>query len=170
MKRVAIAALLVAFATACDAAPRSLGPPTTVTVSETVQVDGAPVLEPDGIGGVRLGLTVARLEATGEVGADVTTPEFSCPIRELETVRGWVGIEDGVAVDIRVETAARTPEGLRIGDSRARMREVYPDVEQTPHGFVRLSAPGIRERFFFRDAGETLTGIGLTAEGHGCLN
>lgn len=160
------AALLL---TACDASPEAVEP-TAVTVGRTSGADAAPVLEPGGLGGVRLDMTVAQLEATGEVGGDVTTPEFACPVHELKAVRGWVGVDGGVAVDIRVESGARTPEGLRIGDSRDRMREVYPDVEQTPHGFVRMADERTRYWFYFRDAGETLTGIGLTREGHGCLN
>ncbi|MEV8436404.1 hypothetical protein AB0425_03440 [Actinosynnema sp. NPDC051121] len=170
MKRVAllvVAALTVS--TGCDPAPRPAAGPATITVSETVAVDGTPVLDSHGLGAVQLGMGTAQLEATGEVGGDVTTPEFSCEIRELKTAKGWVGIQDGVAVEIRVDAGARTPEGLRIGDSRARMHEVYPGVEQYPHGFVRQLDPETLYKFFFENAGDTLTGISLVRADRGCL-
>ncbi|MFI9008738.1 hypothetical protein ACIGNX_16070 [Actinosynnema sp. NPDC053489] len=158
----AVAALLL---TACDPAP----PPGATTTARTAEADGAPVLDEHGIGRVRLGLTRAELELTGEVGADVTTAEFSCSVRELTTAKGWVGVQDGVAVEIRVEGGARTPEGLRVGDSRDRMREVYPDVRQYPHGFVRELPAGTVLKFFFENAGDTLTSIGLVQADRGCL-
>ena len=168
MKLVALAALLLL--TACESSAPEAGSPTTANVGVTSGAGGTAVLDSRGIGAVRLGMSLEQLKATGEIGDVVTGAEFSCPVHELETVEGWVGLRDGVAVDLRVESGARTPEGLRIGDSRARMHEVYPDVERTPHGFVRAAEPGAWLRFFFRDAGDTLTGIGLTREGHGCLN
>ncbi|GAB2998976.1 hypothetical protein [Saccharothrix stipae] len=165
MKRLVIAALLLL--TACDPAPRPVAGPTAV--SETAAADGGRVLDSRGVGQVRLGLTSAQLEATGEIGGDVTTPAFSCPIRELKTVPGWVGLQDGVVVEIRVEGGARTPEGLRIGDSRDRMHEVYPDVRQYPHGFVHELDPETLYKFFFENAGDTLTGISLVKADQGCL-
>ncbi|MGW4110788.1 hypothetical protein ACWEFJ_07905 [Actinosynnema sp. NPDC004786] len=165
LRRVLLAALLLLAA--CDVAPRPV--PTTAGVSETVGADGTPVLDSRGVGRVRLGMTLAELEATGEVGGDVTTAEFSCPIRELKITKGWVGLQDGVAVEIRAEGGVRTPEGLRVGDSRARMHEVYPDVRQYPHGFTREVDPATRYKFFFENAGDTLTGIGLVRTDRGCL-
>ncbi|WP_367133695.1 hypothetical protein [Saccharothrix sp. HUAS TT1] len=165
MRLLVVAGVLLLAA--CESATPPAAPSSTAPATAAGE---AGVLDSGGIGAVRLGMTVERLRATGEVGDDVTTLEFSCPVHELVAVRGWVGVQDGVAVDIRVESAARTPEGLRIGDSRDRMREVYPDVEQTPHSFVRVLDAATRYQFFFRDAGDTLTGMGLTKEGHGCLN
>ncbi|WP_158850598.1 hypothetical protein [Saccharothrix deserti] len=167
MKRVVIAALLLL--TACDPAPRPATPPTTITVSETVEVDNSPVIDSRGIGAVRLDMALPELQATGEVGDRVDGLEFSCPVYELKAVRGWIGIEDGVAVEIRVESNARTPENLRIGDSRARMHEVYPDVSQNPHGFIQELDADTRYKFIFQNAGDTLTGISLTKVDRGCL-
>ncbi len=163
-------ALLALVLTACDPAPPPALPPVTITVSQTVEVDDTPVLDARGIGRVRLGMTSAELQATGEVGGPVGGPEFSCVVYALKAVRGWVGVEGGVAVDLRVESSARTTEGLRIGDSRARMHELYPRVEQFPHGFDQSLDAGERYRFFFMDAGNTLTGIGLSPPDRSCLN
>ncbi|PSL55446.1 hypothetical protein B0I31_105409 [Saccharothrix carnea] len=166
MKPVVLAVLLLL--TACESpAPRAVPP--AADVSATSGVDGTAVLDARGIGAVRLGMTAAELEATGEIGGDITTAEFSCTIRELKAARGWVGIQDGVAVEIRVDGGAGTPEGLRIGDSRARMHEVYPGVEQYPHGFVRPLDAETGYKFFFENAGDTLTGIGLVRADRGCL-
>lgn len=167
MKRVLLAALLLL--TACDVTPRPVAGSPTVTVGGTAEVDGTPVLDSRGVGRVRLGMTLAELEATGEIGGDVTTAEFSCPIHELKTTKGWVGLQDGVAVEIRAEGGVRTPEGLHVGDTRARMHEVYPDVRQYPHGFTRELDQGTRYKFFFENAGDTLTGIGLVQADRGCL-
>lgn len=165
-----VAALLALLLTACDPAPPPALPPVTVTVSQTVVVDDTPVLDASGIGRVRLGMTWAELQATGEVGGPAGGPEFSCVVHALKTARGWVGVEGGVAVDLRVEAGARTTEGLRIGDSRARMHELYPGVEQDPHGFDQSLDAGARYRFFFVNAGDTLTGIGLSRPDRSCLN
>ncbi|TQM81854.1 hypothetical protein FHX81_4238 [Saccharothrix saharensis] len=166
MKLVVLAAVLLL--TACDASAPESGAP-TADVGVTSEAGGTAVLGPRGVGAVRLGMTSAELEATGEIGADVTTPEFACVIRELTAADGWVGLQDGVAVEIRVDGAARTPEGLRIGDSRARMHEVYPGVEQYPHGFIRPLDAETGYKFFFENAGDTLTGIGLVRADRGCL-
>ncbi|MEU4764240.1 hypothetical protein AB0H12_13370 [Actinosynnema sp. NPDC023794] len=168
MKRLVVVAATLLL-TACESSAPQVVPPIT-NVSGTSGAGDAAVLDGRGIGAVRLGMSLQQLKATGEVGEEMTESAFSCPVHELETVEGWVGLHDGVAVDLRVESGARTPEGLRLGDSRARMHEVYPDVEQTPHGFVRAADRGTWLWFYFRDAGDTLTGIGLTREGHGCLN
>ncbi|XVS64579.1 hypothetical protein ACQPYE_00510 [Actinosynnema sp. CA-299493] len=167
MKWLVVAAVLL-LPTACESSAPQAVPPAT-NVSATSGAGGAAVLDARGVGAVRLGMTVAELEATGEVGGDVTRPEFSCSIRELTAAKGWVGLQDGVAVEIRVEAGGRTPEGLRIGDSRARMHEVYPDVEQYPHGFIRPLDAETGYKFFFEDAGDTLTGIGLVRADRGCL-
>ncbi|ONI82062.1 hypothetical protein ALI22I_38535 [Saccharothrix sp. ALI-22-I] len=166
MKRVVIAALFLL--TACDPTPRPTAP-TTITVSETVEVDDTPVLDSRGVGAVRLGMTLEQLRATGEIGEEAGGPEFSCPVYALKVVRGWIGVEGGVAVEIRVEASVRTPENLRIGDSRARMHEVYPDVEQYPHGFIRALDGETQYKFFFENAGDTLTGMGLTRVDRACL-
>ncbi|MFE9744158.1 hypothetical protein ACFYOT_04575 [Saccharothrix saharensis] len=166
MKLVVLAAVLLL--TACDATAPEAGAP-TADVGATSEAGGTAVLDSRGVGAVRLGMTSAELEATGEIGGDVTTPEFACVIRELTAADGWVGLQDGVAVEIRVDGAARTPEGLRIGDSRARMHEVYPGVEQYPHGFIRPLDAETGYKFFFENAGDTLTGIGLVRADRGCL-
>lgn len=167
MKPLVVAAAILLL-TACESSAPQVVPPVT-NVSATSEAGGTAVLDPRGVGAVRLGMTVAELEATGEVGGDVTTPEFSCSIRELTAAAGWVGVQDGVAVEIRVDADARTPEGLRIGDSRARMREVYPDVRQYPHGFIRPLDAETGYKFFFEDAGDTLTGMSLVRADRGCL-
>ncbi|MCE6996972.1 hypothetical protein LZG04_19500 [Saccharothrix sp. S26] len=160
MRQLVVLAVLLLL-TACEPPARD--------VTATSGAGGTAVLDSRGVGAVRLGMTSAELEATGEIGGDVTTPEFSCVIRELKAVRGWVGLQDGVAVEIRVDADARTPEGLRIGDSRTRMHEVYPGVEQYPHGFVRPLDAETGYKFFFENAGDTLTGIGLVRADRGCL-
>ncbi|MFD0200140.1 MULTISPECIES: hypothetical protein [Saccharothrix] len=166
MKPVVLAVLLLLAA--CESSAPQAVPPTP-DVSATSAAGGTAVLDERGIGAVRLGMTAAELEATGEIGADITTPEFSCAIRELKAAKGWVGIQDGVAVEIRVDAGAGTPEGLRIGDSRARMHEIYPGVEQYPHGFIRPLDGETGYKFFFENAGDTLTGIGLVRADRGCL-
>jgi hypothetical protein len=168
MKRVVGAALALLSLTACDPVPRPAAPPTTITVNETVEVDNSPVLDARGIGEVRLGMTLAQLQATGEIGDKIDKLEFSCPVYTLKAVRGWVGLQDDAVVEIRVESNARTPEDLRIGDSRARMHEVYPDVAQNPHNFIHELGGGVQYKFIFEKAGDTLTAIDL-AKGGNCL-
>ncbi|WP_447005067.1 hypothetical protein ACRAKI_00470 [Saccharothrix isguenensis] len=168
--RSVVGALLLLLLTSCDVAEPPTLPPVTITVSETVEVDDTPVLDAGGIGKVRLGMTPAELQATGEIGGEANEPEFSCVAHTLNAVRGWVGIMDGVAVELRIEAGVRTPDGLRIGDSRARMHRLYPEAEQDPHGFNQPLDASARYRFYFMNAGDTVTGIELSRPDRRCLS
>ncbi|XVV03951.1 hypothetical protein ACQPW3_00525 [Actinosynnema sp. CA-248983] len=135
---------------------------TTAAPARTVVADDVPVLNPGGLGKVRLGMTLEELQATGEVGAQLDNwPQANCPVYELKRASGWVGVDGGVAVDLRLEGGARTPEGLRFGDSQKRLKELYPAAELTPHGY---SLPVADARFYyfgFSNAGDTLSVMGV---------
>jgi hypothetical protein len=53
---------------------------------------------------------------------------------------------------VRIEVGVRTRDGLRIGDSRARMHQFYPEAEQDPHGFNQPLDASARYRFYFMNA------------------
>lgn len=158
-----VAAVLVAGCTAAQPAPSTT---TTAAPARTVVVDDVPVLTPNGLGKVRLGMTLEELRATGEVGEQLDDwPQANCPVYGLARAVGWVGIDNGVATDLRLEGGARTAEGLRFGDSRKRMKELYPAVEQTSHNFTLLVGGERRYYFAFDNAGDTLTVMGLRDSG-----
>lgn len=138
------------------------------TVVQTVVVDDVPVLRPEGFGAVRLGMTTAELQRTGEVGEVADMPEASCVMHELKRAKGWVGVDAGVAVEIWLEGGARTADGLRFGDSRERMRAVYPQVVMDQHGFTLAAGSDVRYFFYFVSAGDTLTGMGINRPTTGC--
>ncbi|MEJ2852566.1 MULTISPECIES: hypothetical protein [unclassified Saccharothrix] len=157
-----LAASLVAGCTAAQPTPTT----TTPAPARTVVVDDVPVLTPTGLGKVRLGMTLEELKATGEVGEQLDDwPQANCPVYGLKRAAGWVGVEDGVAVDLRLDGGARTPEGLRFGESQERVKQLYPTAELTGHGYVLAVAESRWYYFGFANAGDTLTVMGLRDRG-----
>ncbi|NUT91120.1 MAG: hypothetical protein HOY78_03740 [Saccharothrix sp.] len=157
-----VGSVLVAGCTVAQPAPST----TTAAPARTVVVDDVPVLTPSGLGGVRLGMTLDELKATGEIGDQLDDwPQANCPVYGLKRAAGWVGIEDGVAVDLRLEGGARTPEGLRFGETQKRLKQLYPTVELTGHGYVLPVAASRWYYFAFANAGDTLTVMGLRDRG-----
>ncbi|MEV0677086.1 hypothetical protein AB0I60_11240 [Actinosynnema sp. NPDC050436] len=163
----------VLLAAGCSASagggPDGIGQATGSTAStRTVVVGDVPVLRPDGFAPVRLGARLDELRAAGEVGDLVEDPTVNCPVHRLVNARGWVAVEGGVVVRMRVEARVRTPEGLRLGDSRARLRELYPDAVQDPHRFTLEVTGNTRYEFYFLGGGDTLTAIGTGRPDTGC--
>ncbi|MFI9810770.1 hypothetical protein [Saccharothrix variisporea] len=159
---LAIGAVVVAGCTSAQPAPST----TTAAPARTVVVDDVPVLTPNGLGKVQLGMTLEELRATGEVGEQLDDwPQANCPVYGLKRAAGWVGINDGVAVDLRLEGGARTPEGLRFGESQQRVRELYPTATLNPHGYVLPLAESRWYYFGFANAGDTLTVMGVRTGG-----
>ncbi|CAL9659287.1 hypothetical protein AB0A74_05580 [Saccharothrix sp. NPDC042600] len=157
-----VGTLLLAGCTTAQPSPSS----TTAVPARTVVVDDVPVLNPGGLGKVRLGMTLEELRATGEVGEQLDDwPQANCPVYELKRASGWVGIDGGVAVDLRLEGGARTPEGLRFGESRQRLEQLYPTAELTPHGYVLPVAESRFYYFGFTNAGDTVNVMGLREVG-----
>ena len=95
----------------------------------------------DGIGPVRIGATVAELEATlGTPLARADSLDPRCDyLRNPALVPGvWFMVVDGRIARIDVDSAGPpTAEGVRVGDDSAAVQSRYaPRVEVTPHKYT----------------------------------
>ncbi|RLK60121.1 hypothetical protein CLV68_0618 [Actinokineospora cianjurensis] len=110
----------------------------TTSVSKPPAV---PELRPAGFGKIRIGMSIAEAEATG----DLVLQDNGLPECASYTFKGYpdgsVGISptDGVTA-IFPPTGARTPEGIGHGSTQAEFRTAYPAATTDQHGYriVRL--------------------------------
>ncbi len=114
------------------------------------QPDTAWVLRMDGIGPLRVGMTVD--EAREAMGGDfrqrpldgsepITDPEAQCDYAQSARLPQGVSVmlERGRVVRVEVVNASRvaTAEGARIGDTEARIQQLYPGrVTVGPHKYT----------------------------------
>jgi hypothetical protein len=94
-----------------------------------------------GYGPAKIGMSVA--EASAALGlklvSEVPVDEPKCHyMRPEPAVEGlWFMISDDRVVRVEVTTAGiKTKSGLGVGDSAARVKELLPSIEVTPHKYV----------------------------------
>jgi hypothetical protein len=93
-----------------------------------------------GIGPIRAGMTVAQANAA--IGGGFAAPKggtSGCKYAVLtKAPRGlWVMLQDGRVARVEVRSGSiATSTGVRIGDSEARVKQLYPGVASTPHKYV----------------------------------
>ncbi len=104
-----------------------------------------------GVGPVRLGMSIAKLQAATGVAVTIDEPaENGCtfayttdPSRRIAFM-----LSDGVVSRIDVEAPGfRTASGVRVGDSESRLRSLYAGrFRVTPHAYVEGHYITIRSR------------------------
>lgn len=121
-------------------------PPARVPDSGLVAVPPAPTpsgwtVRHDGIGPVRVGASVAELEAT--LGTQLPRRDSLDPrcdyLRNPALVPGvWFMMVQGRIARIDIDSAGpATAEGIRVGDDTARVMSIYaPRVAATPHKYT----------------------------------
>ena len=93
-----------------------------------------------GIGPIRAGMTVAQANAA--IGGGFAAPKggtSGCTYAVLtKAPRGlWVMLQDGRVARVEVRSGSiATSTGAHIGDSEARIKQLYPRVAVTPHKYV----------------------------------
>lgn len=111
---------------------------------------GAALLEPGGLGPVRIGMTVAEIEAATRSRLDVPEGDDSVGVGDCR----WVGLGSPAEVDLIVRAPAGTPpgdlhrvavvvsiwgyigateRGVGLGDPQAEALAAYPDAEVQPN-------------------------------------
>lgn len=97
------------------------------------------VLRADGVGPVRVGMTVAEADQALSGGLDSTTGLEACDyVRPKQGPEGVsLMVENGRIVRVDVVDSARvsTVAGVLPGESEARVREAYPTVRVQPHKY-----------------------------------
>jgi len=162
------------------AATPTTTPTTTPPATRSSQTTTPPraVLTHEGLGRIRLGMSLAALRATGlariQTGSDPSNPcRAHFVLRADKQVSGYVSRGHGV-VAIFVGRAARTSEGLYEGMPKAQARRVYPHIdERGPNGLgIVLSRPGVqpivRYRFVFDRGNGPVTDLFLERSDQEC--
>lgn len=124
------AAVLLVSALLLGACGDDDDPAATTTTTEAESVD--PVLSPEGLGDLRIGMSAEEASATGLIGEIGPGCELAGPGNEgadLVGADGFVTFQDGELVAIDVREGAETAEGIRVGDSLDDLRTAYDDVE-----------------------------------------
>jgi hypothetical protein len=116
--------------------------PTTEIAPDTEPPPPAPVIEPDGVGGLRAGQTVAAALSSGMV-TNVRGPYCAIfPDSQVGDLAG--GLEgtvlffDGQVAAIGIAGGAATELGLRPGDPIERITDLHPEDPENPE-FLILS-------------------------------
>jgi hypothetical protein len=143
MMLLALAACTKDSGDARPSAPPSAPVAATDSAGDTAPAadDGAWILRADGVGRVRVGMTLAEAAAAIPGGlADTAGLEHDCDIAKPRTgPRGlWLMVMRDTVVRVEAAdsgTAIATALGARAGDSEARIRQLYPAARVQPHKY-----------------------------------
>jgi D-serine deaminase-like pyridoxal phosphate-dependent protein len=126
-------------ATACAVKTEKAADTLAVASSTSTSTPDMTVTE-NGIGPIHAGMTVAQANAA--IGGGFAAPKggtSGCTYAVLtKAPRGlWVMLQDGRVARVEVRSGSiATSTGARIGDSEARIKQLYPGVATTPHKYV----------------------------------
>ncbi|WP_285610750.1 hypothetical protein [Actinokineospora globicatena] len=171
--QVPTSAVVPGAGSASDAAgttkPTSAGKLTT-SVSKAPTV---PELRPAGFGKVRIGMSVAEAEATGElVAVDLGSAECRAYTFKAYPDRDSLGVGispvDGV-VAIFPPKGARTPEGIGIGSTEAEMLAAYPAATTNLHGYRIVKLDGGKVYSFGFGQGKSVVEFSLYTDKQMCF-
>lgn len=123
------------------AAPAS-APPAAAPVSPDTSADTAAsawVLRADGVGPLRVGMTVDEANRAVDGGLDRTAGLDECDyVRPRNGPAGvMLMVVDGRIARADVDSVlVATSQGVRLGDAESRVRGVYPGARVQPHKYV----------------------------------
>jgi hypothetical protein len=93
----------------------------------------------DGIGRARIGASLAQLREGGAV-PDAPAGQSGCRIVQLDWLPAGARVmlaNDTVArIDVDSGSTVRTIDGAAVGDTEARLHQLYPRIETQPHKYV----------------------------------
>jgi len=127
-------------AASASAPPPSSAPATPPPAAPAGAGDASSwALRADGVGPVKVGMTVAEADQALPGGLDNTTGLEACDYVRPKQGPGGVSlmVVDGRIARVDVVDSARVPTtaGVMPGESEARVREAYPGVRVQPHKY-----------------------------------
>ena len=146
--RVAAASAALLALSACNApASEPAAAPKEAPPAAAPATPAGPVLTPEGLGPIKIGMTEAEVIAA--VGADRvvgdTGSDFEgCKEMQLkdDLVGTWVMFEEGKVTRVSIGddgqggvSTAKTDKGLGIGSTAAEVRAAYPALKSEPHKY-----------------------------------
>jgi hypothetical protein len=150
--RLVVAVVLAAVVSACGDRTAEPAPapaePIVPTVSPMTPAFGADTLSAEGFGPLRIGMSLAQVEAA--LGPDANPeavggpePEVCDQFRPARAPEGLlVMIERGVLTSVRLtrSSKATTDSGVSIGDSEPAVRAAYPTLDEQAHAYEAAPA------------------------------
>lgn len=124
--------------TPAAAPPSSTSTATDDTAAEAARPPGW-VLRADGVGPLRVGMTVDEANRAVEGGLDRTSGLEECDyVRPKNGPAGvLLMVVDGRIARADVDsTSVSTAAGVRLGDAESRVRQAYPGARVEPHKYV----------------------------------
>lgn len=160
---------------------RDGAPPIAPTPSVTRAPDDGPAtltIRPDGFAGLRLGMSIDEVRATGEavphedVGGlcrTFTLTGAGLPAAEADSeTDGFVSKEYGL-VAVFARPGMSTPEGLGVGSTVAELRAAYA-AGDSESGWFRVSLGGGREYEFGVGQGNTVESLSIRMITQDCFS
>ncbi|MBO3744988.1 hypothetical protein J5X84_02835 [Streptosporangiaceae bacterium NEAU-GS5] len=110
----------------------------TQTTSTTAQAKGT--FGPRGFDGIKLGMSLKKVKATGKITHEAVTENGKCSLWEWKKHpdRGVFTSKKLGVIGIVVAAKERTPQGVGLGTTKAKLKKIYPKIK-----FDKLSGQGI---------------------------
>ncbi|WP_253832282.1 hypothetical protein [Actinokineospora globicatena] len=172
--QVPTSAVVPGAGSASDAAGTATKPTSAGKLTTSVsRAPTVPELRPAGFGKVRIGMSVAEAEATGElVAVDLGSAECRAYTFKAYPDRDSLGVGispvDGV-VAIFPPKGARTPEGIGIGSTEAELLTAYPAATTNLHGYRIVKLDGGKVYSFGFGQGKSVVEFSLYTDKQMCF-
>ncbi|MEV0348228.1 hypothetical protein AB0H88_20850 [Nonomuraea sp. NPDC050680] len=133
-------------------------------------------LGPYGYGDLKLGMTASKARATGRIVHKAVGDSARCTGWDLKEnpygeyrVGMYISKKRGVAM-IVAPPGLKTPQGIRLGSSKAQLKAAYPGLRRGPGGYPSATVPGNKKAFYmFYVSDDKVSGLSLVLATQDCV-